>query len=99
MITAAIACLLAYLVPLVRGQSVGMNITIVQPLPGALSSDGLNIVVNVASNFELEKVTASVDTRQTSLTFNTSAYWSRGQPMPGWTGTLSLVGLPRVSKG
>jgi hypothetical protein len=81
-----------------HGQPASITISIVQPTTGALAGDALNVVVTIASTFEVAKVVAEVEGRQTNLVFSSTAYSLRGQPMPGWMGALSLSSLARGPK-
>ena len=71
-----------------------IEVTIVRPSTGEVSGTDLWIVATVSSTYQLESVVATVAARPVSLTYVPSAYCDRFCH-PGWTGTLSLAGLPR----
>ena len=75
-----------------------ITITIVNPLVGSFSGTSLNVIVAVASQFEIQTVTASVESVAANLTFSDCAYYEFGLCRPGWTGTLSLSSLVRGQK-
>ncbi len=84
--------------PRVEAQPANINISIIQPAAAALVGDDLWAVVTVSSTFEIRSVVARVEDRQASLVFSPTAYSDRFGTWPGWTNTLSLVGLTRGPK-
>src|SRR5215216_5247477 len=65
-----------------------ISIAVSQPASGALVGDALLVAVSINSTFELQLVTATVETRTTNLL-------SSGV---GWTNTVFLAGLARGQK-
>jgi len=69
-------------------------VTIRTPTAGQLSGSSLAVAASVNSTFELQSVTATVGTSQAALSFSLAAYCDP-TCHPGWSGTVSLTGLPR----
>jgi hypothetical protein len=74
------------------GQSVA--VTIHRPTAGQLSGSSLAVAASVNSTHEIQSVTATVGTSQAALSFSLAAYCDP-TCHPGWSGTVSLTGLPR----
>ena len=69
-------------------------VTIRTPTAGQVSGSTLSVAATVNSTFELQSVTATVGTSQAALSFSLAAYCDP-TCHPGWSGTVSLTGLPR----
>ena len=65
-------------------QNISLNIN--TPAAGSLVGDNLSVVVGTTSTYEIQSVTATVANRATNLVYSMNV---------GWTGTVSLLGLPR----
>jgi hypothetical protein len=75
-----------------------ISIDIVQPALNQLVGSQLRVAASIQSEFELATVRASVGDRESPLTFASSAYCDRFGCHPGWSGVISLSGLPRGPK-
>jgi PKD repeat protein len=75
-----------------------INLEIEQPASQAITGTPMNIGVSVESRLEVALVEASVGDRVTSLQFNSSTSCDNIKCLLGFTGSLSLEGLPRGSQ-
>jgi len=63
-----------------------VSLDVTTPIAGALVGDNLAVVMNAASTYQIQSVTATVANRTTNLLNSLNV---------GWTGNLSLAGLSR----
>ena len=71
------------------GQAV-ISFAIQHPTPGTFATNQLFVQVSVASTYEVQSVSATVEGQTTPLVFSST--------VPGWTNTLSLLGLSHGQK-
>jgi len=79
----------------VHAQSGAVSASIVSPANGALTGDSLWVVAKVTSTLEIQRVSARVEGREVDLGFSPTAYYDKYRAFPGWTNSISLVGLAR----
>jgi hypothetical protein len=77
-----LGCLLAFCA---KAQAT-ITLYVTSPAAGALAGNSLHVVAGMTSTYQIQSVTATVAGRLTNLIFNVTV---------GWTGDLSLTGLPR----
>src|SRR6266481_5396873 len=76
-----------------------VTVNIIYPATNVIVHDSVYIAATVSSTFELQGVQAAVGGRTMDLAYGAAAYSNCVAgvctPQPGWSGTLSLSGLPR----
>ena len=79
----------------VYAQSGAVSASIVSPANGALTGDSLWVVAKATSTLEIRRFSARVEGREVDLAFSPAAYYDNYSTFPGWTNSISLVGLAR----
>jgi putative cell wall-binding protein len=76
------------------GTNLDISFSIISPTSNSGQSSDVKIVIsNPVSTYQISEVTATVDEKETNLTYNQNAYTNNGVNNPGWTGQLNLDGL------
>ena len=76
-------------------QTNNLTITIISPAANGIADKELSVIVAVTSFYQISSITARVDDRETSLTYDKCAYlYPRVNCNPGYIGKLDMSGFP-----